>query len=297
MSRQEKIELVMVATRRRETPLRPGWTLIEVLVAVAVVAILIALTLPAIQRAREASNRAHCGNHLKNLALAAHHCHDATGALPPYSTGQPGTSIFGGWWIHLLPYVGESAFHDELMNASNDTDSGRGTMSSIVVTQERFRSRRFAQLICASDPTLGSVFFSNGTSNYLANWYVFGDITRGCYSPAQKLKHVENGVSNTVLFAEGYSTCNQLAREALIACGTHNFGITWNNKPSDDPSYLPENYLLFQVMPPVAGEGCCNSLRAQTPHSSMPAAFADGSVQFIDANISLAAWTKLMKPR
>jgi prepilin-type N-terminal cleavage/methylation domain-containing protein len=285
-----------IAKSERPCP-RPGWTLIEVLVALAIVAVLIALLVPAVIRVREAANKAACAQHLKQLALASHACHDSTGFLPPYSTGQPGTTVFGGWFIHLLPFVSEAAFHEEILNASGDTASAEGTLSSIPATQSHFRSRRFAILTCSSDPSLGSAFFGNGTSNYLANWYVFGDGTKGCYVPAQRLRNVENGVSNAVLFAEGYSNCNNLVRPALIACGTHNFGITWHGKPSDDASYLPDNYLLFQTMPPMEVAGCCDSLRAQTPHVAMPAAFADGSVHFITPDISLEAWTPMMKAR
>src|ERR1043165_4783369 len=108
---------------------------------------------------------------------------------------------------------------------------------------------------------------------------------------------LHSGLSNAVLFAEGYSTCNGLTREALLCCATHNFGITWHDKPSDDPSYLPENYMRFQIMPAVRGDSPCDPLRAQTPHAQMPVAFADGSVRFFGADIPLDTWTRLMKPR
>ena len=102
---------------KRLDPRRAGFTLIELLVVLAIIAVLIGLLLPAVQKVREAANRLSCASNLKQLALSVHTYHDAQNRFPPgqfqgpYGTG-PSSSAWS-WLARLLPYVEQDALFSQ----------------------------------------------------------------------------------------------------------------------------------------------------------------------------------------
>jgi len=98
-----------------------GFTLVELLVVITIIGILIALLLPAVQAAREAARRIHCGNNVKQLALGCLQHENAQGFFPTGgwsvgNLGDPdcgfGKSQPGGWVYNVLPFVEQGALHD-----------------------------------------------------------------------------------------------------------------------------------------------------------------------------------------
>lgn len=274
---------------------RAAYSLLELIIVIAVLAVLLALVLAGVAKVREAANRVACLNNLRQLGLVVHAYHEDKSKLPPYSTGQDGEAIAGGWWLHLLSYAEQDNLYQRIRKLSEPHEFPDGKLYIEGVSARGVCDARFEILTCPSDPSI--VSGGQGTTNYLANWYVLGDGVWGCYAPARKFSDIVDGLSSTVLFAEAYANCNGTTRPALIACCFHNFGITSQSKPSDDPVYLPDEYTMFQVQPAATGPHGCHRWRTQTAHEGMPVSLADGSCRVLAANIDPPLWKQLLKPQ
>lgn len=114
-------ETACIFGRRLSEARRRGFTLLELVVVIAIIGLLAALIAPAVQRSREVARRVECGNHLRQCAVGIALHEEAIGWFPTggwskrwlghpdrgYEKDQP-----GGWIFNLLPYVDQRALRE-----------------------------------------------------------------------------------------------------------------------------------------------------------------------------------------
>lgn len=109
---------------------RRGFTLIEVLVVLAIIALLIGLLMPAVQRARESAARLQCANNLKNIGLACHSYLSVNQCFPPsrdlsflppgaHAPEQAGPIGGANWAVYLLPYLEQQSLYEKWKRTIN----------------------------------------------------------------------------------------------------------------------------------------------------------------------------------
>jgi prepilin-type N-terminal cleavage/methylation domain-containing protein/prepilin-type processing-associated H-X9-DG protein len=106
---------------------RYAFTLIELLVVVAIIAVLIGLVAPAVQKARDAAKRVECANNLRQIGLGLHNYHDNFKTFPqnhrPPSASA--NTVRERWFTHILPYIEEAVLwrgYDETTNWDSATN-------------------------------------------------------------------------------------------------------------------------------------------------------------------------------
>jgi prepilin-type N-terminal cleavage/methylation domain-containing protein/prepilin-type processing-associated H-X9-DG protein len=195
---------------------RAGFTLIELLVVIAIIAVLIGLLVPAVQKVREAANRASCSNNLKQMALACHMHHSTLGLFPSagrqdyYGGRDPGNPFATApaqrwnWRYQILPYI-------EQNNVFTLTSDSQVRLAPIPIFN--CPSRR--------NPTIvGSIILVDYAANAGSNWCPANEITTwtGVIVPSEvfnnswirvgrvRIADITDGTSNTLLLGDKFVT-------------------------------------------------------------------------------------------
>lgn len=181
---------------------RVGFTLIELLVVMAIIAVLIAMLLPAVQKVRAAAARTQISNNLKQCALAVHTACGANGGKLPPATGTYGSmQTVQSFSVHLLPYVEQQGIWTAVQaGAAAPTTANIGAYQASLdpSSGDFLRVQNFGCNV--------RVFSDSGAST-LWNSTV-GSLSGNCSGTINK--SFPDGTSNTIMLATRYGNMTSI---------------------------------------------------------------------------------------
>jgi prepilin-type N-terminal cleavage/methylation domain-containing protein len=291
--------------RRPAASSRHAFTLIELLVVIAIIAILIGLLLPAVQKVRDAAARTQSLNNLKQIGLATHAFHDATGSFPAANYSGSGAGFYSTLYspfTDILPYIEQEAISkrwNPSLPSSDATDPDGDGWSNLTLSQQRIKTFIApAMPVPTPDDGTGWASYAFCAGN---RRYVSGSGSTAVYTPWDgvvvprvngkvTMTGITDGTSNTLLAGEMHWTlkgkfytsgplAGQPRRGYTVWASGHPF-FSWGSTNTrlgtvEDPADMPA------VTPPERwAERAWYSFRS-VHEAGVHFVFADGSARLI----------------
>jgi prepilin-type N-terminal cleavage/methylation domain-containing protein/prepilin-type processing-associated H-X9-DG protein len=301
-----------------------GFTLIELLVVISIIAVLVAIFLPAVGAAREAARRTQCAANLKQISLGMHQYHGVHSVLPPGKKG----CCWGTWLVYVLPHLEQQS----LFNAWNSCGiNAEGVPSNFDldlryfgVSNRTVSSTWIGTYLCPSDQTnapitaaMNGITYACTSQNYAANFgnsivkqTDFQDIRFGG-APFVDIGSPEGDYDQPGLTPVGFSAIRDglsntlMVSEVIVGQGQDLRGFSWWGDAATFEAFVSPNSSFPDVLfspfycinqapnPPCtsATTALPDVYAARSRHAGgVNASMCDASVRYIKNSVNLRAW-------
>ncbi|RLS57740.1 MAG: DUF1559 domain-containing protein [Planctomycetota bacterium] len=295
MSAQPENGICILAVSPRREQHTSGFTMIELLVALSVIGLLIALLLPAVQSSREAARRSQCSSQLRQIGLAIHN-YEASYRCVPFSG-----SIRSSFLVSILPQLDQQA----LLNRFDQ------------VYQRRWlENHRIALYECPSDPNIDAFPYRTSYLGNFGHGYLRHGFNGTVGHSHLAFSQITDGLSNTAIVSESISQSSWKSRMydtpvhypdpsqlelLIVACrAAANTRTRWFYHVGGNWTETLMGCLYTHTLYPN-DVSCTNNWNDQqgilSPGSHHPGGvnllFADGHLQFVPSEIDLFVWRGL----
>jgi len=278
-----------------------GFTLIELLVVISIIAVLIALLLPAVQQAREAARRTQCRNNLKQIGLAMHNYESTHSVFPSgmFEDTNPGSTGLGAsGFTMMLPYIDQAnSFAKYNFSEMYGSTNNRAVLNQVIpafICPSMNIAREVPLNACNEIGAIGSYLLCEGTAAYQSpsrGMFPFvSPVFFGTTSRPVRVADVTDGTSNTMAVGESsyryklYNWSSCAGNPALAGTPKHGYS-RWGVGYPGAALGNTRNAL-------GSGQRLNNFTSASTPTGfasdhigGVTFLLADGSVRFISENI------------
>jgi prepilin-type N-terminal cleavage/methylation domain-containing protein len=294
---------------------RKAFTLVELLVVMAIIAILMGLLLPAVQKVRDAAARTRTMHNMRQCAIGIANYESAKGRYPPALDWSnplaPNNGPYGTIFYHLLPFVEM----DNLLNSgAYQPVAGQTAYQANVANPVAAYTRPVPSYKDIQNPGMDADGIARGAAagwggvGWGASYPLFGGLsgpigglTSWTNNSKRTVDDIRDGTSNTFMFVQKYTTCNTGGSQGgtLWAYWANAQWSPWFGYPalgSSDTTYVGPNS-KFQIAPLPYDSAACNPYLTQSTRiTGICVVFCDSHTAFISSDVSNGTWWALVTP-